>query len=136
MKTIIARTAVLAVLATGATGAVLAGGDCGINSNTPCPPPKSSAKEPAYKSLNSNTPARATLTGITASDLKKPPAGDCGINSNAPCPGQAQEAPARVQAGGDGTAAAKGSLSGLNPADLKLKPKPTSTFEKEPATKP
>ena len=41
-----------------------------------------------------------------------------------------------MQAGGDGTAAAKGSLSGLNPADLKLKAKPTSTFEKEPATKP
>lgn len=158
MTMIIARATLLGLFAMGGSGAALANGDCGINSNKPCPPPKSSAKEPAYKSLNSNKPAaqraaganpsqvqdresvapaaRASLAGISASDLKKPPASDCGINSNKPCADEAQASdPARVQADGDAETA-KATLSGVNPNDLKLKPKSTSTFEKEPATKP
>ena len=159
MRAVIARATLVGVFALGGSGAVLANGDCGINSNKPCPPGKSSAKEPAYKTLNSNKPtaqraddppaqtnvlasesaktsAKATLSGISASDLKKPSKDDCGINSNKPCADQEQGAtPARVQATDSEATAAKG-LSGVNPNDLKIKPKPTSTFEKEPATKP
>lgn len=160
MKESIARAMLATVLACGASGAALADGGCGMNSNKPCPPAKSSSKEPAYQSLNSNksttqqageapartsvqsretgaSAAKATLSGVSASDLKKPPQGECGMNSNKPCADQGDTAvPARVQAGDEGESAAKATLSGVNPSDLKIKPKSTSTFEKEPAAKP
>lgn len=164
MKNIIVRAMLVGVVALCGSGMAQANGqangDCGMNSNKPCPPPKTSAKEPAYQGLNSNTPkaqqagtpparasvqpsesgepqARATLSGVSASDLKKPPVGDCGMNSNKPCADEGSASPpARVKAGDGDETAAKATLSGVNPNDLKLKPKVPETFEKEPASKP
>ena len=160
MKTFMARLMLVGVIGLGVSGSAAASGDCGMNSNQPCPPPKSSAKEPAYQNLNRNKPAaqqvaaepartdvqakegeepaaRATLSGVSASDLKKPPAGDCGMNSNTPCAdATAASAPDRVQSGDNGAAAARATLSGVNPNDLKVKPKAPKTSEKEPAANP
>lgn len=117
MKTF-ARLTLVGCFALFGSAAALASGDCGMNSNKPCPPPeKLNSKEPAYKSMNSNTPvarraddddasaaadvqateadeaeAKATLTGVSASDLKMPPAKPCGLNSNKPCAEQGEAA--------------------------------------------
>lgn len=107
MNTRIWRAALVALLALGINGVALAAGDCGMNSNKPCPSPdKTSAKEPAYKSLNSNKPA-ATQAGRAS-------------------------APTDVQAGAREDAAAKATLTGVSASDLKLKPKPPKTSTKEP----
>lgn len=140
------------------SGAAFASGNCGMNSNEPCPPPeKLNSKEPAYKDMNSNKPAarrahestvatdvqsgesgeteaKATLSGVSASDLKmpKPPAGGCSMNSNTPCKDEGQPAaPAEVKTG-EGAEPAKATLSGVSPSDLKIKPKPTKSQRKEP----
>lgn len=108
MNACISRGALVALLALSLNGVVLAAGDCGMNSNKPCPSPdKTSAKEPAYKSLNSNKPA-STQTGRAT-------------------------APTDVQAGAREEAAAKATLSGVSASDLKLKPKPPKTSGKESA---
>lgn len=100
MKAVIARTTLVGLLVLGGNSLALASGDCGMNSNKPCAGQgKHSAKEPAYSGMNSNKPAtqkaeaaparadvqakptedtaaKATLTGVSASDLKvkpKPP---------------------------------------------------------------
>lgn len=156
MKTL-ARMTLVGCFALWGSGAALAGGNCGMNSNKPCPPPdKLISKEPAYKSMNSNKPtaqraddaaapsdvqageggetaARATLTGVSASDLKIKPKPPCNLNSNTPCADQG-EAPAvaDVESGEATATPAKATLSGVNPSDLKLKPKPIKSQRKEP----
>ncbi len=108
MNTSITRAALAALLALGLNGVASASGDCGMNSNKPCPSTdKSSAKEPAYKSLNSNKPAAAQAARATA--------------------------PTEVQAGARDDTAAKATLSGVSASDLKLKPKVPKTSAKEPA---
>jgi hypothetical protein len=139
------------------SGAALASGNCGMNSNEPCPPPdKLISKEPAYKSMDSDKPtaqraddaaapadvqasegeqaaARATLTGVSASDLKIKPKPPCNLNSNTPCADQGQAPAVADVENGEGTATpAKATLFGVNPSDLKLKPKPTKSQRKEP----
>lgn len=107
MKASFARVASAALLVFGFQGMAAAAGDCGINSNKPCPPPgQTTAKEPAYKSMNSNKPAARAA------------------------------APKTVQANPPAGTAAKTTLSGINPSDLKVKPRPTSTIGKEPAGNP
>lgn len=109
MNTRISRAALAVLLAVGVNGGALASGDCGMNSNKPCPnPPKSSAKEPAYKSLNSNKPATTQAQ-------------------------QATDTPAQVQADAPQNTPARATLSGVNPNDLKLKPRSPPTSSKEPA---
>lgn len=108
MNTGISRAALVALLAFGVNGVALATGDCGMNSNKPCPgTDKTSAKEPAYKNLNSNKPAPAQATRATT--------------------------PTEVQAGERGDTAAKATLSGVSASDLKLKPQAPKTSTKEPA---
>lgn len=110
MNMFMARASLAWVIALGGSGAALASGDCAINSNKPCPPPKTSSKEPAYKSLNSNQPtAQQSSTTPARADVQ---------SSEGPRP------------------EAKATLSGVSASDLKIKPKTGSTFEKEPATKP
>lgn len=105
MSTRTSHAALLLLLAFGLTGVASASGDCGMNSNKPCPnQSKTSAKEPAYTNLNSNKPAAARAT-----------------------------APTEVQAGPREDAAAKATLTGVSASDLKLKPKPPKTSTKEPA---
>ena len=111
MNTCIARAALVGLLAFGGSGAVLAAGDCGMNSNKPCPSPdKTMAKEPAYKSLNSNTP-QATQAARASS-------------------------PSAVQADAAREPVAKATLSGISASDLKIKPKPPKSSSKEPAGNP
>lgn len=141
MKTF-TRLTLIGCFALCGSGAALASGDCGMNSNKPCPPPeKSSSKEPAYARTNSHEPAarrtdassaatdvqaaeggdaeaKATLSGVSASDLKMPPAGDCGMNSNAPCADEGE--------------AAEATLSGADSSNLKRAPKPTKRQRKDP----
>jgi hypothetical protein len=157
MKTL-ARMTLVGCIALCGSGAALASGNCGMNSNKPCPPPdKLISKEPAYKSMNSNKPtarraddaaaptdvqasegeetaARATLTGVSASDLKmKPKPPPCNLNSNTPCADEGKAPAVADVDSGEGTATpAKATLSGVNPSDLKLKPKPTKSQRKEP----
>lgn len=110
MNTSISRAALVALLAFGLNGVASASGDCGMNSNKPCPSPdKTSAKEPAYKSLNSNKPATAQAARTTT-------------------------APTEVQAGARADTAEKATLSGVSASDLKLKPKVPKTSAKEPAS--
>lgn len=109
MNTCITRAALVAMLALGINGVASATGDCGMNSNKPCPgQDKSSAKEPAYKSLNSNKPATAA-------------------------PAARATAPTQVQAAAPADTAAKATLSGVSASDLKVQPKPPKTSSKEPA---
>jgi hypothetical protein len=108
MNTCISRAALVALLALGFNGVASATDDCGINSNKPCPSQdKTSSKEPAYKSLNSNKPMAAPAGRATA--------------------------PTDVQASAREDAAAKATLSGVSASDLKLKPKPPKTSSKESA---
>lgn len=110
MKALMGYVVWVGLLALGASSPALANGDCGINSNKPCPPPKSSAKEPAYKSINSNT--TTTQQATQASPRKS------------------------VKASEKEDATARATLPAINPNDLKLKPKPINTSQKEPANKP
>lgn len=111
MNAFIASMTLAGLAALAGSGAALAGGDCGMNSNKPCPAPgKSSAKEPAYKSLNSNKPAAQRV-------------------------GAAPE-PSTVEATGEAPAEARATLSGISASDLKIKPKTDKTIEKEPAQTP
>ena len=116
MKAIIACATLATVIALGGGGTALAAGDCGINSNKPCPPPeKSIAKEPAYKSMNSNVPAaqQADLSLTRKTD-------DTPVRAD-------------VQAKTGDETAAKATLSGISASDLKVKPKPPKSSAKEPA---
>ena len=108
MKTVIARATFVALFALVGSNAAMAAGNCGINSNTPCPPPENLfVKEPANKNPNSNKPAAQRV----------------------------EDAPARmdVQAKQGEETAAKATLVGVSASDLKVKPKPPKTSEKEPA---
>lgn len=104
-----AHVTLVACIAMLGSGAALADDDCGMNTNKPCPPPeKLIIKEPANTSSDTEqrvvrrtndgvvraevqskdgdeTAARATLTGITAEDLKIKPKKPCNLNSNTPC---------------------------------------------------
>ena len=116
MKAIIACATLVILFAVGASGTALAAGDCGMNSNKPCPPPeKSIAKEPAYKSMNSNVPAAQ--------------------QADPPLSRKTDDTPARadVQAKAGEEKAAKATLSGISASDLKVKPKPPKSSAKEPA---
>ena len=115
MKAISARVMLVTLIAVGASGAVFASGDCGLNTNKPCADQsKSSAKEPAYSSMNSNKP--------TAQQAEQSLARKTG------------DAPARaeVQAKESGETAAKATLTGVSASDLKVKPKPPKSSAKEP----
>lgn len=108
MKAVIAGATFVALFAMGGSGAALASGNCGINSNAPCPPPeKLSVKEPADKGQNSNQP--------TAQQAGDPPAR------------------AEVKAKASEETAAKATLGGVSASDLKVKPKPPKSSSKEPA---
>ena len=117
MKAIIARVTLATLFALCGSGTALAAGDCGINSNKPCPPPeKSIAKEPAYKSMNSNVPAAQQADpSLTRKTDDTPVRG------------------AEVQAKTGDETAAKATLSGISASDLKVKPKPPKSSSKEPA---
>ena len=115
MKAVSARVTLVTLIALGASGAVFAYGDCGMNSNKPCAEPsKSSAKEPAYSSMNSNKP--------TAQQAEKSLVRKTG------------DAPARaeVQAKDSEETAAKATLTGVSASDLKVKPKVPKSSAKEP----
>lgn len=105
MKALSACAAIaVAVSASMGSGPALAGSDCGMNSNKPCPE-KHSAKEPAY-----------------------------GMNQNKPQAQEVGETPARAQVHAKddgGETAAKATLTGVSASDLKVKPKPPKTSEKE-----
>lgn len=142
MKTL-ARMTLVGCLVLWGSGAALASGNCGMNSNKPCPPPdKLIAKEPAAEtrapsevqsSEGGETAARATLTGVSASDLKIKPKRPCNLNSNTPCADQGQAPAVADVESGEGTAtAATATLSDVNPDDLKLKPRPARSQRKEP----
>ncbi|MFN3702962.1 hypothetical protein [Thermomonas sp.] len=99
MKASLIRAATAALLVVGFHGVDAAAGDCGMNSNKPCPPPgQTTAKEPAYKSMNSNKPASRAA------------------------------APKTVQANPPAGTPAKATLTGVSPSDLKVKPRPASTI--------
>lgn len=116
MKTIIARVTLVTLFALGGSGVVLAAGDCGINSNKPCPPPENTfSKEKAYKSMNSNRPTAQQADESLARKTEDPP-----LRTDV----QAEE--------GDETAA-KATLTGVSASDLKVKPKPPKSSAKEPA---
>ena len=116
MKAIIARVTLATLFALCGSGTALAAGDCGINSNKPCPPPeKSIAKEPAYKSMNSNVPAAQQADPTLSRKTDDTPAR------------------ADVQAKAGEEKAAKATLSGISASDLKVKPKPPKSSAKEPA---
>lgn len=116
MKAIIACATLVFLFAVSASGTALAAGDCGMNSNKPCPPPeKSIAKEPAYKSMNSNVPAAQQADPALARKAGDPPPR------------------ADVQASASEETAAKATLSGVSASDLKVKPKPPKSSAKEPA---
>jgi hypothetical protein len=116
MKAIIARIALVALFALGGSGAALAAGDCGINSNKPCPPPENTfSKEKAYKSMNSNQPtAQQADPSLTRKTDDTPVRAD-------------------VQAKAGEETAAKATLTGVSASDLKVKPKPPKSSAKEPA---
>ena len=106
MKAFLGYAMIVAASALVGSGAAVAGSNCGMNSNTPCPE-KHSAKEPAY-----------------------------GMNSNKPKAQQASDTPARadVQAKADEGKEAEGkaaTLSGVSASDLKVKPAPPKSSEKE-----
>ena len=116
MKAVSARVMLVTLIALGASGAVFANGDCGMNTNKPCADQsKSSAKEPAYSSMNSNKPAAQQ-----AEESIERKTGD-----DAP-------APAEVQAKRSEETAAKATLTGVTASDLKIKPKPPKSSSKEP----
>lgn len=115
MKAVSARVMLVTLIAVGASGAVFAGGDCGLNTNKPCADQsKSSAKEPAYSSMNSNKPTAQQAEGTLVR--------------------KTGDAPARadVQAKGSEETAAKATLTGVSASDLKVKPKPPKSSAKEP----
>ena len=104
MKASFLRAATAALLIFGFHDVAAAAGDCGMNSNKPCAPPgQTTAKEPAYKSMNSNKPAARAV------------------------------APKAVQANPPAGTAAKATLTGGSPSDLKVKPRAPQTTGKEPA---
>ena len=116
MKAIIACATLVFLFTVGASGTALAAGDCGMNSNKPCPPPeKSIAKEPAYKSMNSKVPAAQQADPTLSRKTDDTPAR------------------ADVQAKAGEETAAKATLSGISASDLKVKPKPPKSSSKEPA---
>ncbi len=68
------KYAVIGLLGIAAAPGVMADSNCGMNSNKPCAPEKLIAKEPAYKSMNSNKPqAKGSLSGVSGNDLKVKP---------------------------------------------------------------
>lgn len=112
MKAFAAYAMVVAVSASLGSGAAVAGSNCGMNSNKPCPPEKHSAKEPAY-GMNTNKPRAQQASG---SD----PAARAEV-----------EAKEDKEAKEDNEAAAKASLTGVSASDLKVKQAPPKTSEKE-----
>lgn len=112
MNACISRAVLVALFALGPSGVALATGDCGMNSNKPCPgQDKSSAKEPAYKNLNSNKPAAAPAARAATTTTT----------------------PTEVKADAREDTAAKATLTGVSASDLKLKPTPPKTSSKESA---
>lgn len=108
MKAVIACASLITLFALGGSGTALAGDDCGMNSNKPCPgQEKLSSKEPAYSSMNSNQPTAQRTDTPTART--------------------------EVQAKESGESPARATLTGVSASDLKVKPKPPKGSEKEPA---
>ena len=69
MKPMMWKCVTAAFVSAGIATGALASGECGMNTNKPCPQPdKLGSKEPAYKSMNENKPQ---TTGAPTADAKK-----------------------------------------------------------------